>query len=66
MEPYGFEAAKHDKLGTYGGRVAYLVKGDPDFYWLYIATPPLLASLLILSGLLTNCFQRTITFIHLF
>jgi len=24
MEPYGFEAAKHDKLGTYGGRVAYL------------------------------------------
>jgi hypothetical protein len=25
MEPYGFEAAKHDKLGTYGGRVAYLI-----------------------------------------
>jgi hypothetical protein len=25
MEPDGFEAAKHDKLGTYGGRVAYLI-----------------------------------------
>jgi hypothetical protein len=30
MEPYGFEAAKHDKLGTYGGRVAYLI-----IYWHY-------------------------------
>ena len=39
----------------------------PRFYWLFIAIPPLLVSLLIMSGLLTNCFyQRTITLIHLF
>ena len=64
MEPYGFEAAKHDKLGTYGGRVAYLIK-RPRFCWLYIATPPLLASLLLLSGLLTK-FSKNYFNIHLF
>lgn len=52
MEPYGFEAAKRSQLGTYGGRVAYLIQRRPLFCWLYAATPPLLVSLLILSGLL--------------
>jgi hypothetical protein len=54
MEPYGFEAAKHDKLGTYGGRVAYLVKATPIFIGCTSPHHHSLASLLSVSGSLTN------------
>jgi len=50
VEPYGFEAAKHDKLDTYGGRVAYPVKATPIFIGCTSPHHHLLASLLNLSG----------------
>jgi hypothetical protein len=54
MEPYSFEAAKHDKLGTYGGRVAYPVKATPIFIGCTSPHHHSLASLLSVSGSLTK------------
>jgi len=59
------ELAKHNKLGTYGGRVAYLIKGDPDFIGCTSPHHHLLASLLFVSGLLIK-FSKNYYFIHLF
>jgi hypothetical protein len=60
------EVAKRCKLGTYGGRVAYLIKGDPDFIGCTSPHHHSLAPLLFVSGSLTKFFQRTIILIHLF
>jgi len=54
VEPYGFEAAKHDKLDTYGGRVAYPVKATPIFIGCTSPHHHSLASLLSVSGSLTK------------